>query len=111
MEQAPEMRNPAGQGEVREIEIQSSKELNTSGKGRTPQARWRERNPLASWCHRATASAIKRGILERLPCAVCGSEETDAHHVGPYTEPLNVLFLCRLHHKAEHRRLKCEGAG
>ncbi|CAN7732451.1 hypothetical protein [Mesorhizobium sp. LjNodule214] len=46
----------------------------------TPQARWRQRNPIAAWCHSATASAIRRGIIERQPCEVCGDPKTDAHH-------------------------------
>ncbi|TGS89480.1 hypothetical protein EN817_03830 [Mesorhizobium sp. M3A.F.Ca.ET.174.01.1.1] len=76
--------------------------------GKTPQARWAEKNPLKRWCHIATNAAIRNGILERLPCSVCGDSKTDAHHVGSYEEPLNCVFLCRRHHVAEHRRLKCE---
>lgn len=67
------------------------------------QRRWRERNRLADWAHNATRSAIRRGLIERLPCAVCGAEKSEAHHPD-YLDPLKVTWLCRAHHKAEHAR-------
>jgi hypothetical protein len=74
----------------------------------TPQERWRARNPLARWAHVATQSAIRRGLIARQDCEVCGDPNTDAHHPD-HTKPLEVQFLCRRHHKAahkaEHRRL------
>ena len=76
----------------------------------TPQARWAARNPLARWAHRATRSAIKQGLLERDVCQVCGVEEVDGHHPD-HTKPLEVVWLCRKHHKAEHRRAKREAGG
>jgi hypothetical protein len=69
------------------------------------QAKWRERNPLKRWAHIATASALRRGIISRRPCEVCGAEPAEAHH-DDHTNPLKVRWLCRLHHKAEHRVTK-----
>jgi hypothetical protein len=69
------------------------------------QAKWRERNPKAAWAHSCLQSALRRGLIERQPCAVCGSPDTDAHHPD-YSKPADVMWLCRLHHKAEHRRLR-----
>ncbi|OWK20627.1 hypothetical protein AJ88_27620 [Mesorhizobium amorphae CCBAU 01583] len=74
----------------------------------TPQARWRQRNPIAAWCHSATASAIRRGIIERQPCEVCGDPKTDAHH-PEWKTPLFCQWLCRKHHKAAERELKLSG--
>lgn len=79
--------------------------LETRGEASTRharQAKWRERNPLKRWAHLATASALKRGILVREPCEVCGEANVDAHH-DDYDRPLRVRWLCRKHHKAEHR--------
>jgi hypothetical protein len=77
------------------------------------QAKWREKHPLKRWAHVATASALRRGLLERQRCEIegCGEENTDAHH-DDYTRPMSVRWLCRKHHKAEHVRLKlqCEEA-
>jgi hypothetical protein len=69
------------------------------------QAKWREKNPLKRWAHVATASALRRGLIARKPCEVCGCEQTDAHHDN-YLEPLRVRWLCRRHHKAAHVRAK-----
>ena len=71
------------------------------------QAKWREKNPKAAWAHACLQSALRRGLIERQPCKVCGSRDTDAHHPD-YARPADVVWLCRLHHKAEHRRMRAE---
>lgn len=71
----------------------------------TSQTQWRERNPKAHWAHTAFRNALRRGLVERGPCEVCGSDEVDAHHPD-YDRPMLVQWLCRKHHKAEHKRLK-----
>lgn len=75
--------------------------------GTTPQARWKEANPQKVWAHQCLRSALNRGLIEKESCEVCGSAEVDAHH-DSYDKPMDVRWLCRRHHKAEHRRLKCE---
>ncbi|MER8661876.1 hypothetical protein NKH34_12120 [Mesorhizobium sp. M1148] len=79
----------------------------------TPQARWNAEHPLERWAHAAVESAIRRGLMTRKPCAVCGDPKTDAHHEpGRYQEPLtSVTFLCRLHHRHEHGRLRRQQNG
>jgi hypothetical protein len=42
--------------------------------------------------------------MTRPPCRVCGNPKTDAHH-DDYTKPLEVDWLCRLHHIARHKEL------
>lgn len=74
------------------------------------QARWRDRNPQAVWAHVALKSALRRGLVVQRPCEVCGSPDSEAHHPD-YTRPALVQWLCRRHHTAEHRRLKCEVVG
>ncbi|TIQ84444.1 MAG: hypothetical protein E5X38_25300 [Mesorhizobium sp.] len=102
------------------IEVVEQAELKQRGRkaqdGLTPQKRWAERNPLKRWCHLATNQAIKKGILKRLPCAICGDPKTDAHHPiesdpEAYSKPLHgLVFYCRRHHQEAHRRMKCEAA-
>lgn len=41
--------------------------------------------------------AIKVGRLLKRPCEVCGNPDVQIHHLD-YFEPLNVRFLCFLHH-------------
>lgn len=76
----------------------------------TPQARWAAANPQAVWAHQALRSALKRGLVIQEPCRVCGALDAEAHHPD-YDRPMDVDWLCRRHHKAEHRRLKCEATG
>lgn len=73
------------------------------------QKRWRERNPVAAWAHSAVRSAIRRGILTPRSCEVCGDEKAEFHHPN-HRLPLHGQWLCRKHHKAEHRRIRCEAA-
>jgi hypothetical protein len=52
-----------------------------------------------------THAAIKSGKLQKQPCRDCGdSLKVDAHHTD-YRKPLQVVWLCRACHKAEHMRL------
>jgi len=40
--------------------------------------------------------------LKRQPCEVCGSLDTQAHH-DDYSKPLEVRWLCQLHHSRVHK--------
>lgn len=55
---------------------------------------------------KAVRNAIQRGEMHRQPCQVCGDVKTQAHHAD-YSRPLDVTWLCRPHHRAEHA--KAEG--
>jgi len=49
--------------------------------------------------------AVKLGVLTRGSCVVCGTtERIQAHHTD-YTKPLDVTWLCRLHHNHAHGQL------
>lgn len=65
------------------------------------QAKWDAANPKAKWAHASVRSAIRRKLIERQPCEVCGEPETDGHH-DDYDRPLAVRWLCRLHHRHHH---------
>lgn len=43
----------------------------------------------------------KQGKIAKLPCFVCGSLNTEAHHPD-YSRPLDVIWLCAQHHKQAH---------
>lgn len=77
----------------------------------TPQQKWNAANPLARWAHGAVQSAIRKGLLERKCCEVCGAKEAEFHHPS-YQTPLIGQWLCRLHHRrlhAEERRRAADG--
>lgn len=63
---------------------------------------WRARNPLKAAAHFAVMYALKGGHIQRSPCTVCGSEKVQAHH-HDYSKPLEVEWLCSLHHSVAHR--------
>lgn len=50
----------------------------------------------------AVGNALRAGKLKRLPCQVCGTAPSQAHH-RDYSKPLEVLWLCRSHHAEAHR--------
>lgn len=52
------------------------------------------------------AIALKSGHLIKQPCEECGQiEGVDGHHPD-YDKPLDIIWLCRLHHAREHVRLR-----
>jgi hypothetical protein len=73
------------------------------------QAKWRREHPKQVWAQQCLRSALKRGLVIQEACKVCGNPETEAHHPD-YDKPMAVDWLCRPHHKAEHKRLRliCE---
>ena len=69
------------------------REYNRAYRADNPDA-WRARNALNH--------EIRKGRMERQPCAVCGATKTDAHHED-HNKPLDVVWLCRTHHALIHR--------
>ncbi len=55
--------------------------------------------------HRLVDQSIKKGLLIRLPCVICGNKKSYAHHDN-YLYPLKVTFLCSFHHGIIHRIYK-----
>lgn len=67
--------------------------------------KWRLANPMAVKAHSIVYDALKEGTLTKLPfCECCGKEGTliEAHHED-YSEPLNVIWLSRGHHRRHHK--------
>lgn len=50
-------------------------------------------------------NAVNRGKLQKQPCEVCGAKKVEAHHVD-YSRPLDVRWLCKIHHGKVHRMEK-----
>lgn len=57
-----------------------------------------ERALMHRKCRALSNYAVKVGRLVRQPCELCGSPDVEMHHVD-YFEPLNVQWLCFLHHR------------
>ena len=58
---------------------------------------WIVKNPEKATAYRKVRNAIKSGVLDRLPCEVCGSKKSHAHH-DDYNKPFEVKWLCATHH-------------
>jgi hypothetical protein len=63
--------------------------------------RWAERNREKRKAHVAVGNAIRDGKLVKGPCEVCGEQEVHGHH-DDYGKPLEVRWLCLVHHGAAH---------
>lgn len=63
--------------------------------------RYRSENPQKRRAHNLVAYALRTGAIKRQPCEVCRAKRTEAHH-DDYFQPLNVRWLCSIHHKQVH---------
>lgn len=63
---------------------------------------WVEKNQVKRAAHILVGNRIRSGQLIRMPCEVCGNEESHAHH-DDYSRPLEVRWLCDDHHNEWHR--------
>lgn len=61
-------------------------------------------HPEKDRARRLVGSAVRRGLMEKQPCEICKSPEVQAHHPD-YSKPLNVRWLCFIHHRQEHGQL------
>lgn len=71
------------------------------------QAKYIAKNPEKRSAHKAVERALEKESLIRLPCERCGSDRSQAHHED-YSKPLEVVWLCPLHHMARHREIEKE---
>lgn len=49
--------------------------------------------------------ALSKGEVLKESCIVCGSKDSEAHHED-YSKPLDVVWMCRKHHKQRHIELR-----
>lgn len=62
---------------------------------------WDKKNPLKIKAEKFLQYAVKIGKVKKCKCEVCGSFNVHAHH-DDYSKPLDVRWLCPLHHKQHH---------
>jgi len=68
---------------------------------------YRAKYPKKHNAHGLVARAIRASKLFKEPCEVCSELDVHAHH-DDYARPLNVRWLCPVHHKSWHTE---NGAG
>jgi hypothetical protein len=64
--------------------------------------RWKKRYPERARAHYTLTNAVRDGRIQKLPCEVCGSTDHVHGHHHDYSKPLNVTWLCALHHHRGH---------
>ncbi len=60
-------------------------------------AKWKKKNPERRSAHGKVFYAVKIGKLKKEACKVCGVDKVHAHHED-YNKPLEVIWLCPMHH-------------
>lgn len=68
------------------------------------------KNPEKCTAHQIVRNAIKSGKLIKGPCQICGSTKRINCHHPDYSKPLDIIFLCPIHHSRLHKILKLLGA-
>lgn len=64
---------------------------------------WEERNPAGLRAKRVFSNAKKHGRVIPQPCIVCGRADAHGHHPD-YSKPLDVMWLCPVHHAEQHQK-------
>lgn len=70
--------------------------------------KWLANNTIKRSAHILVGNHIRAGKLIKCACEICGDENTNAHH-DDYAKPLEVRWLCDIHH-AEWHKENGEGA-
>jgi hypothetical protein len=68
--------------------------------------KWKDANKVRRAAQIILGNALKYKTITRQPCWVCG-EKAEAHHPD-YSRPLDVVWLCKKHHKEVHSMSKKE---
>jgi len=90
--------------ENRKAILKSHKEYRKSGSYKKSLKKWIDKNPEKQKAHRIYSNEVKKGNIIKGSCEVCGKKKVDAHH-DDYSKPLDVRYLCRLHHMEHHSKL------
>lgn len=84
--------------------VQARAEYQQTERGKAAHARatkkWHGNHPNRRAAAQILNNAIRDGKVKPLPCFICG-KKAHAHHPD-YDQPLDVVWLCPLHHKQAH---------
>lgn len=100
--------NPIGRSKERAREYEAERRKNPAVLARraADMARY-QKDPALRDKHVArwkVRRAIAAGKLVRQPCEVCKKEPAHGHH-DDYSKPLDVRWLCPVHHREHHARV------
>lgn len=87
---------------IRVYDRERSKAPNAVKRRTQATKEWRKKNPEKYKAHNVLNNAVRGKKISKQPCCICGSEKTEAHHED-YSKPLNVIWVCSLHHHDLHK--------
>lgn len=79
-------------------EIPETRSIRATTCSKTCRDALNERRQMHAKCRALSNYAVKVGRLVKQPCEVCGDEEVEIHHID-YFDPLDVRWLCFVHHR------------
>jgi len=86
--------------------VKARKEYAQTEKGKESHKRskkkWLDKNTIKRAAHIMVGNYIRDGKLVKKPCEICGMEKVHAHH-DDYARPLDVRWLCEIHHRQWHK--------
>ena len=89
----------------RAYDVERAKTAKRRALSRRIEAEYRARYPERKKANVAVNNAVRDGRLTKYPCQVCGRLDSHGHH-DDYSKPLEVRWLCAVHHKQAHKELK-----
>lgn len=87
---------------IKERARQRLKEHNRRLQGKTKKYKYHKAKKPANII---MGNAVRKGILVKKPCEVCGVNKSHGHHED-YDRPLDVIWLCSRHHSDRHIHLR-----
>ena len=88
---------------IREYDRNRSREPERARHLAERSKRWATMNPERRRAGTMVGNAVRDGRLIRGRCEVCGSSKSQGHH-RDYTKPLEVMWLCAIHHSEWHAK-------
>ena len=70
---------------------------------RQDTAKYRKNNRAKCLAHGKVGREIRAGRLIKKPCEICGERKVHGHH-DDYAKPLEVRWLCPIHHHEWHMK-------
>lgn len=65
---------------------------------------WRTNNQEKNEAQRVLNYAVRKGEVIQQPCAICEYTKKVVGHHEDYSKPLDVIWLCPIHHSEIHRK-------
>ncbi len=90
---------------VREYDRKQSKTSRRKALSESIVKRWRAENPEKYKAQTMVGNYLRGGKIEKKPCEVCGEPRVHAHH-DDYSKPLEIRWLCALHHHRHHAKVR-----